>query len=97
MSIKIRPLKDFLLILPEKEEHSGLVLPNEKKTDRGTVVAVGPGWPTCKKCIGKDTLYMDVKIGDKVLFKPESPDLVEHEGREHYLLRVGYILAILTD
>ena len=87
---KLKMIKDYCLILPDKEE-SVIVRVNEDRPKSGTVIDTGPGWLTPE---GK-LLPMPVKKGDRVLFKPETPDIADHDGKEHLLLREAYILAVI--
>ncbi len=90
----IRPLRDYVVLEGEPEEKNvgGLII-KTKENDEGvaTVVAVGPG---TKDEEGHD-LPVDVKVGDKVLFKKYSATEYK-QGDHHYLvLRNEDIIAIV--
>ena len=74
----LKPLADRVLIEVKEEEtktKGGILLPDtaQKKSQKGTVVAVGQGIP------------MEVKVGDEVLFAKYSGTDID-EGGKHYLL-----------
>ncbi len=94
----IRPLGDRVLIKPVSEEESAKTLPSgiiipatvdKEKTDRGTVVAVGPG----KMNESGKTVPMQVRVGETVLF--QWGDKVEVDGTEYFVVSESSILAIL--
>jgi chaperonin GroES len=85
--MKIKPLGDKIVLKPISEEEkteSGIILPDtveKEKPEQGEVVAVGPG----KNLENGGRAIMEVKVGDKVLFKKYSPDEFEI-GKEKYLV-----------
>jgi len=94
----IQPLGDRVLIRPMSEEEaakklpSGIIIPatiDKEKTDRGTVVAVGPGKVNDE---GK-LIPMHIKQGDKVLF--QWGDKVEVDDVEYYVVSESSVLAIV--
>src|SRR3989344_7468610 len=94
----IQPLGDRVLIKPMSEEEaarklpSGIIIPStidKEKTDRCTVVAVGPGKVNDE---GK-LIPMRIKAGDKVLF--QWGDKVEVDDVEYYVVSESSVLAIL--
>ena len=95
---RIQPLGDKVLIRALTEEESarklpsGIILPatiDKEKTDRGTVVAVGPGR------VNEDGYRtpMSVKAGDVVLF--QWGDKIEVDDTEYYVVSETNIHAIL--
>lgn len=95
--IKIRPLGDNLVVEPQEQEtKGGIVLPESAKEEspaQGTVVAVGPGRLTEE---GKRQ-KMEVKKGDKVLFKKYAPTEIEVDDKEYLILSESDVLAILEE
>lgn len=97
--MKLRPLGDNLLVkLLERESRTkgGIVLPDtaKEKPTEGEVVAVGSGaWDS----EGEKRIPMDVKVGDRVMFRRYfSEDEKIKEGEDEYLiLRQSDILAIV--
>ena len=95
--MNIKPLGDHVLVKPVKEEEvtaSGIVLPDtvdkEKKAE-GDVVAVGPG-----KVLENGTRsQMEVKVGNRILFKKWGGDEVEVDDEEYKIISQDDILAIL--
>ncbi len=94
--IKIQPLGSRVLVKPEEIQEKtpgGLVIPpnasDEKKPSFGKVIKLGKG---------KDSkgvaIKFDVKIGDMVYFKKYSPEEIEIDGEELYILDTEDILAV---
>ncbi|HXK31505.1 MAG TPA: co-chaperone GroES [Candidatus Paceibacterota bacterium] len=94
----IQPLGDRVLIRPMSEEEgakelpSGIIIPatvDKEKTDRGVVVAVGPGKVNDEGKI----VPMHIEVGDKVLF--QWGDKVEIDDIEYFVVSEPSVLAIL--
>ncbi len=86
MARKFEPLGDGVLIKPIEQEEvtaSGLVLPDtaKEKPQEGKIVSVGP------RRLSEDgkRVAMEVKKGDKVLYRKYSGTEVK-EGEEEYLI-----------
>jgi chaperonin GroES len=96
---KIKPLSDHILIEPIKEEEktkAGILLPQtaeKEKPEQGKVIAVGPG----KKTSSGKIIPLDVKVGQKVLFKKYGPDEIKVGGKEYLIASEDDILAIIED
>jgi len=98
--VHVRPLGDKVLIRPLSDEElgttspSGIIIPetvDREKTDRGEVVAVGPGRFDED---GKNRVPIDVSVGDKVIF--QWGDKIEYQGTEYYLVGESNISAVLV-
>jgi chaperonin GroES len=93
--MKIRPLHDRILVKREEEEvrKGGIIIPDtaKEKPQRGKVIAVGNGKVTED---GK-RIPLDVKTGDKILFRKYSDTEVKIEDEEYVILREEDILGIL--
>jgi chaperonin GroES len=97
--VNLRPLSDKVLIRPLGDEElgttspSGIIIPetvDREKTDRGEVVAAGPGrWDED----GEKRIPMSVEVGDKVIF--QWGDKVEYQGTEYYLVSESNISAVI--
>ncbi len=94
--INIQPLGNRVLVKPQEIEEKtpgGLVIPpsasDEKKPSFGTVIKLGKG----KDKEGK-VLKFDVKVGDLIYFKKYSPEEIEVNEEEVYILDAEDILAI---
>lgn len=88
------PMADRLVVKPLPKETttaSGIVLPNSgnEKPEEGEVVAVGPG--RMKEDGSRAT--MDLKVGDKVIFKKYAPDEFEIDGEKVLVLSESDVLA----
>jgi chaperonin GroES len=97
-SMNIKPLADYLVIKTVAEEmtKSGIVLPDtvsKERPEKGIVVASGEGR------ILENGLRqaMSVKVGDQVMFKKYSPDMIKLDGQEYLVIRESDILAILGE
>lgn len=95
-NISITPLGDKVVVLPLEAEEvsaSGIIIPDtvkKQKTERGTVVATGPG-----RYEEGALVPMTVKKGDEVIFEQTYRDPVEIDGEEYYIFSESSILAII--
>lgn len=95
----IQPLGDRVVVKPdtkgEERTVSGLIIPDtvgKEKPAKGTVVAVGPGrWNED----GDARIPVEVKAGDKVMFKKPWDEPVKIDGVEYYVLSESDITLIL--
>lgn len=99
-SINIKPLGDRVLVEPlsdeerEKTTKLGIVIPDtveKEKSERGRVIAVGPGRMTDA---GK-LIPLSVKEGQIVIFSKYGPDEIKVGEKEYYIIKEENILAIL--
>jgi chaperonin GroES len=96
----LRPLHDKVLVRPLSDDElgttspSGIIIPDtvdREKTDRGEVVAVGPGrWDED----GEKRIPVDVAVGELVIF--QWGDKIEYEGTEYYLVSESNISAVIN-
>lgn len=97
--LKIKPLSDYVLLEPIKEEEktkTGILLPEsaeKEKPEQGKVVAVGPG----RRDEKGNLIPMQVKVGQKVLFKKYGPDEIKIDGKEYLICKEEDILAIIEE
>ncbi|MBU0547122.1 co-chaperone GroES [Patescibacteria group bacterium] len=95
--MNIKPLADYVLIEPIKEEEktqSGILLPQtleKEKPEQGKIIAVGSG----KK--GKDgrIIPLEVKVGQKVLFTKYGPNEIKVDDKKYLIAKEEDILAII--
>lgn len=92
----LKPLANNVIVKPilrEDVTKSGLVLPDssDAKPEKGEVIAIGPG----RLLDNGQLAAMNVKIGDKVIFKKYSPDEVKIEDVEYLVLSENDIIAII--
>jgi len=95
--MNLKPLDDRVVVEPMDSEMTtagGIVLPDsaKEKSQRGTVVAVGPG----RLLDSGDRVAVAVTIGDQVLFGKYGGTDIEVEGRDIKILRESDILAKLS-
>ena len=97
--MKLRPLNDRLIVkaLPKEEvTKAGIIIPesvDKERPEQGEVIAVGPG----KLLDDGKRSSMDVKVGDKIMFKKYAPDEVKVEGVEYLVISEYDILAVLES
>jgi len=91
----IKPLSDHILLEPLKEEKKkgGIILPDtveKERSEKGKVIAVGPG----KVKDGK-RIPLEVKKGDVVLFTKYGPSELKVDDKQYLIAREEDILAVL--
>ena len=94
--MKIKPLSDRVVIKPvesEEKKQGTIIIPDtaKEKPQQGEVVAVGPG----KVSESGETVKMEVKVGDKVLYGKYSGTEVTVDDEEVLIVRESDILAII--
>ena len=78
----------------EEVTKSGLILPDtvdKERPERGEVIAVGPG----KILKNGSRSAMDVKVGDKVVFKKYAADEIKIDDQEYLVIRMDEIVAVI--
>ncbi len=98
--INIKPLGDRVLVEPlsdeerEKTTKLGIVIPDtveKEKSERGRVIAVGPGKMTDEG----NLIPLSVKKGQIVIFSKYGPDEIKVGNKEYYIIKEENILAVL--
>jgi chaperonin GroES len=97
--MQIKPLSNHILIEPKAEEKttaSGIVIPDtadKKKQTTGVVVAVGAGKMNDKG----ERKPVEVKIGDKVLFKEPwgEESKIKDGDKQFFLVEEEDVLAVI--
>ena len=91
----IRPLNNNVVLKKEKIENktaSGIILSKtEEEPEYAVVVAVGEG---IKKDNG-ELIPMNVKVGDKVIYKSYSPTKVKLSNEDYLIVSQDDILAVI--
>ncbi len=78
----------------EKTTKLGIVIPDtieKEKSEKGKVIAVGPGKMTDQ---GK-LIPLSVKKGQTIIFSKYGPDEIKVGEKEYYIIKEENILAIL--
>jgi len=94
--MNIKPLADRLVVKPlettEKKQGS-IIIPDtaKEKPMQGEVVAVGPG----KVGDNGQTIAMELKKGDKILYGKYSGTEVQIDGVDYLIMRESDVLAVL--
>lgn len=95
--MNIKPLSDYILIEPIKEEEktkSGILLPetaDKERPEQGKIIAIGPG----KRNDSGNIIPMDIKVGQKVLFTKYGPNEIKVDEKEYLIAKQEDILAII--
>jgi chaperonin GroES len=94
--MKVRPLGDRVLVKPleaKEVKKGGIIIPDtvKEKPQEGEVIALGTGKITDE---GKK-IPMEVKIGEKILFKKYGGDEIKISDVEHKILDREDILAVI--
>lgn len=92
--MNIKPLADRVVVKPIEEAEvtkSGIVLPDtaKEKPQQGEIVAIGPG-----KLEDGKRVELEVKVGDKVIYRKYGGTEIKIEGDEYLILTEEDILAI---
>ncbi|MFC1625187.1 co-chaperone GroES [Patescibacteria group bacterium] len=93
---KLKPLSDNILIEPLEAETklpSGIVIPDsaKEKPQEGKVIAVGSG----KRDEKGNVIPMNIKVGDKVMFKKWGGTEVKFDGKDMLLVKEEDVLAVI--
>ncbi len=95
--MKLKPLGDNIIVKglsKEETTKSGIILPDtvdKEKPEQGEVLAVGPG----KILDNGQRAPMEVKVGNKILFKKYGPDEFKIDGKEVLVLSQSDVIALL--
>lgn len=92
----IKPLADRVVVKPseaEEKTESGIILPDtaQERPQKGEVIAVGSG----KKSDSGDSIPLDVKEGDTVIYGKYSGTEITYGGEEYLIMRESDILAVI--
>ena len=95
--VDLKPLGDRLLVKPLNKDDvtkAGIILPDtleKERPEKGEVIAAGPG-----RLLDNGNLApMNVKVGDKIVFKKYSPDEIKIEGEEYLIISESDVMAII--
>lgn len=93
----LKPLGNHIVVQSLKKEAvtaSGIIIPDtaeKERPEQGTVIAVGPG-----KALENGTRQpIEVRPGDKVVFKKYSPDEVKMGNETYLVLSADDVMAII--
>jgi len=94
--VQIRPLGDRVLVKPIDEpekKKGGIIIPDtaKEKPQQGEVVAVGKG----RILDSGERVALEVKKGDKVLFRKYSGTEINIEEEKYLILGESDILAMI--
>ena len=95
--MNIRPLHENVIVRRTEEEKTsagGIVIPDSatEKPAEGEIVAVGNG----KVLENGEVRPLDVKVGDKVLFKKYGSTEIKYEGEELLVMSESEITAVIS-
>jgi chaperonin GroES len=97
MTVKFRPLHDRILVkrlTGEEKTKGGIIIPESAKEKplEGEIVACGNG----KIMDSGQTMKLDVKNGDRILFTKYTGSDVKIDGEEYTIMREEDILGIVS-
>ena len=93
----LRPMGDHIVVKPldnEQQSASGIIIPEtvgKERSERGEVVSVGPG----RMLENGSRSAMEVKAGDKVVFKKYAPDEVKIAKETYLIIKMDDVMAVL--
>jgi len=96
--LNLKPLFDNIIVKRIEEEEktkSGIVLPetiDKEKPQKGEVIAVGEG----KVADNGNKIDMQVKVGDKILFRKYSPDEIKVDNEEYLVMTQSDVIAKIS-
>lgn len=96
MKVKIRPLRDRILVRrleEEKKTLGGIIIPDTatEKPQAGEVVAIGQG----KVLDDGKVVPIEVKAGDRVMFGKYAGSEIKIDGEEFLILKEEDILGVV--
>ncbi len=94
--MNVKPLADRVVLEAvdaEEKTSGGIYIPDnaKEKPQRGKIIAAGPG----KIADNGQTIAMEVKKGDLVLYGKYSGTEVQIEGKDYLIMRESDILAVV--
>ncbi|TAK04013.1 co-chaperone GroES [Patescibacteria group bacterium] len=95
--MNLRPLSDHLIVKASSKEEtsaSGIIIPDtvdKERPERGEVIAAGPG----KLLENGSRAAMEVRAGDKVVFKKYAPDEVKVGKDEYLVIKADDVMAVI--
>ncbi len=97
MTTNIRPLHDRIIVerlTNEEKTKGGIIIPDsaKEKPQEGKVIAIGTG----KVLDNGQTIKLEVKTGDRVLFSKYSGNEIKVEGTEYTIMREDDILGVIN-
>jgi len=97
MTVKFRPLHDRILVrrlTGEEKTKGGIIIPESAKEKplEGEIVATGSG----KIMDNGQTMKLEVKNGDRILFTKYTGNDVKIDGEEYTIMREDDILGIVS-
>jgi len=96
--MNLKPLFDNIIVKRIEEEEKtkgGIVLPetiDKEKPQKGEVIAVGEG----KITDNGNKIDMQVKVGDKILFRKYSPDEIKVDNEEYLVMAQNDVIAKIS-
>lgn len=94
--MKVKPLYDRVLILPEQKQtsSSGILIPQtaQEQPQIGKVIEVGDG-----ESPDMDKTGMKVKVGDVVMFNKFAGNEIKIEGKTYMLIRQVDLIGVIYE
>jgi|TARA_B100000131_G_C18085997_1_gene600168 chaperonin GroES len=81
----------------QEQTESGIILPDtvseQTQTERGTIVAVGPG----SKNLNGELMPMSVNVGDKIIFTKFGGTEIIEKDEEFFVVMEKDIIAVVVE
>ncbi len=95
-NVDVRPLSDRVIIerFEERKTKGGIVIPetSDNKSQKGLVVAVGPG-----KIEDGNLQKLTLNVGDRVIFGKYSGTEVTIGGKEYLIMREDDVIGVIEE
>ena len=97
----LRPIDARIVIKKQERQEqteSGIFLPDsvdeQAQVVEGEVVAVGPG---SRNMMNGESMPMDIKVGDKILYTKFAATEVQYKGKEFMVVVEKDIIAVVEE
>jgi len=95
--MQLKPVSDHIVLKPMDKETtttSGIIIPetvDKERPEQAEVLSVGPG----KMLENGQRQPIEVRVGQKVLFKKYAPDEFEIDGQTYLVIRGEDVIAVV--
>ena len=97
----LRPIDARVIVekkVKQEQTESGIFLPDsvdeQAQVVEGDVVAVGPG---SRSMMNGESMPMDIKVGDKILYTKFAATEVQYKGKEFMVVVEKDIIAVVEE
>jgi chaperonin GroES len=97
----LRPIDARVIVekkVKQEKTESGIFLPDsvdeQAQVVEGDVIAVGPG---SRNMMNGESMPMDIKVGDTILYTKFAATEVQYKGKEYMVVIEKDIIAVVDD